>query len=414
MAINRLNHAVLYVRDAERTATFFEDVLGFRRLPDVGAPRRGVPPCRGVDQRPRPRAVLRRRCRRRVAGRPQRGRAVPPRVGGRHARRSRAVVEAPDGRRRPRRRDRPRHRPRVVYGKDPDGLEFELTWIIPAAMLDRRRLAHDHAAARSRRRHRTLRRRHPRRRRDLTPRALTRRHDQLSAGFRSRPSRAAATRRRRRPDRGRPHPRRRARAGARACAAPRTMRRCCATASTAASGRGARTGRRSGSPCGRGRRPGHVPCARARGRAAVGRVRRRHLHGGDLVLGAVGRPVGVLGRHDVGAGDRIVERRVHDALRDPVGDPGVQRRLADAAGERHAVAVADAALLGVGGWMSRTSSRYHSTLRVRRVCEPTLYWLQDPAGREEQRVAAGGALVGRHERASRRTGPCRARTCRRA
>ena len=36
MAINRLNHAVLYVRDADRSATFYEDVLGFRRLPDVG------------------------------------------------------------------------------------------------------------------------------------------------------------------------------------------------------------------------------------------------------------------------------------------------------------------------------------------------------------------------------------------
>jgi catechol-2,3-dioxygenase len=32
MAINRLNHAVLYVRDAERSAAFYEEVLGFRRL----------------------------------------------------------------------------------------------------------------------------------------------------------------------------------------------------------------------------------------------------------------------------------------------------------------------------------------------------------------------------------------------
>jgi catechol-2,3-dioxygenase len=33
MGVNRLNHAVLYVRDADRTAAFYEDVLGFRRLP---------------------------------------------------------------------------------------------------------------------------------------------------------------------------------------------------------------------------------------------------------------------------------------------------------------------------------------------------------------------------------------------
>ena len=30
MGIVRMNHAVLYVRDAERTATFYRDVLGFR------------------------------------------------------------------------------------------------------------------------------------------------------------------------------------------------------------------------------------------------------------------------------------------------------------------------------------------------------------------------------------------------
>lgn len=33
MGVTRLNHAVLYVRDADRTATFYEEVLGFRRLP---------------------------------------------------------------------------------------------------------------------------------------------------------------------------------------------------------------------------------------------------------------------------------------------------------------------------------------------------------------------------------------------
>src|SRR5205823_9818878 len=32
MPINRLNHAVLYVRDAERSAAFYSEVLGFRRL----------------------------------------------------------------------------------------------------------------------------------------------------------------------------------------------------------------------------------------------------------------------------------------------------------------------------------------------------------------------------------------------
>ncbi|MBW3613799.1 MAG: VOC family protein, partial [Actinobacteria bacterium] len=33
MPITRLNHAVLYVRDADRSARFYCEVLGFRRLP---------------------------------------------------------------------------------------------------------------------------------------------------------------------------------------------------------------------------------------------------------------------------------------------------------------------------------------------------------------------------------------------
>jgi catechol-2,3-dioxygenase len=33
MPIQRLNHAVLYVRDAQRSAAFYEEALGFRRIP---------------------------------------------------------------------------------------------------------------------------------------------------------------------------------------------------------------------------------------------------------------------------------------------------------------------------------------------------------------------------------------------
>ena len=43
MGINRLNHAVLYVRDADRTAAFYEDVLGFSRVTmGGGEPIRGA------------------------------------------------------------------------------------------------------------------------------------------------------------------------------------------------------------------------------------------------------------------------------------------------------------------------------------------------------------------------------------
>jgi len=40
MAIKRMNHAVLYVRDAERTFAFYRDILGFRlvgEIPQAGA-----------------------------------------------------------------------------------------------------------------------------------------------------------------------------------------------------------------------------------------------------------------------------------------------------------------------------------------------------------------------------------------
>ena len=36
MPVQRLNHAVLYVRDAQRSAAFYEETLGFVRLTDLG------------------------------------------------------------------------------------------------------------------------------------------------------------------------------------------------------------------------------------------------------------------------------------------------------------------------------------------------------------------------------------------
>ncbi|MDZ4827442.1 MAG: VOC family protein [Actinomycetota bacterium] len=36
-AVRRLNHAVLYVRDARRSATFYEEAFGFEAITEVGA-----------------------------------------------------------------------------------------------------------------------------------------------------------------------------------------------------------------------------------------------------------------------------------------------------------------------------------------------------------------------------------------
>jgi len=134
MGINRLNHAVLYVRDAERTATFFVDVLGFERLDayrvpggafiraggstndhdlglfSVGDAAAASPAGRGavglyhlaweVDTLADLAAFARRL----------------EEVG--------ALVGATD-----------HGTTRALYAKDPDGLEFELTWIVPADQL---------------------------------------------------------------------------------------------------------------------------------------------------------------------------------------------------------------------------------------------------------------------------------------
>lgn len=134
MAINRLNHAVLYVRDADRTATFFEDVLGFERLPQYEHPGMAFLRAEGSTND-------------HDLGLFSVGDAAADSVAGRGAvglyhlgwevdtlgdlarlgerlQAAGALVGATD-----------HGTTRAVYGKDPDGLEFELTWIVPAALL---------------------------------------------------------------------------------------------------------------------------------------------------------------------------------------------------------------------------------------------------------------------------------------
>jgi len=133
MPITRLNHAVLYVRDAERSAAFYADVLGFRRVMSM------------------PGAVFLQ-----AAGSTNdhdlglfsigEGAAPPPAgrsaVGLYHlawevdtldeldrlaetltARGS--LVGASD-----------HGSTKALYAKDPDGIEFEVSWLVPAELLD--------------------------------------------------------------------------------------------------------------------------------------------------------------------------------------------------------------------------------------------------------------------------------------
>jgi catechol-2,3-dioxygenase len=136
LPVTRLNHAVLYVRDVERTAAFYTEVLGFEpiggdaalkgaaflRAPgstndhdiglfEVGSDAAGSQAGRGsvglyhlawevdtLDELERFAGVL--------AG-------------------AGSLVGASD-----------HSTTKSLYAKDPDGLEFEVVWIVPAALLD--------------------------------------------------------------------------------------------------------------------------------------------------------------------------------------------------------------------------------------------------------------------------------------
>ena len=133
MAIKRMNHAVLYVRDAERTFAFYRDVLGFRAVGEMpGATFLQAPDSTndhdlalfsiGAE-----------------AGDSTAGRST---VGLYHIAwevqtlgdlqeiavklaNAGALVGATD-----------HSTTKALYAKDPDGLEFEVCWLVPERFLD--------------------------------------------------------------------------------------------------------------------------------------------------------------------------------------------------------------------------------------------------------------------------------------
>jgi catechol-2,3-dioxygenase len=133
MSVHRLNHAVLYVRDSERSARFYEEVLGFRRLPlpvpgavfmqaagstndhDLGLFSIGE----GAADSP--------------AGRQSVGLYHLAwevdtlqdlnEIGARLSERN-ALVGATD-----------HGTTKALYGKDPDNIEFEVSWLVPADLI---------------------------------------------------------------------------------------------------------------------------------------------------------------------------------------------------------------------------------------------------------------------------------------
>ncbi|HEX2700734.1 MAG TPA: VOC family protein [Acidimicrobiales bacterium] len=133
MAITRLNHAVLYVRDAERSAAFYTEALGFRAvmttpgaffLQASGSTNDHDLGLFSIGEE---------------AGASQAGRqtvglyhlawevdtlAELERVAGVLAERGALVGSSDHG------------STKALYARDPDGIEFEVSWLVPAGLLD--------------------------------------------------------------------------------------------------------------------------------------------------------------------------------------------------------------------------------------------------------------------------------------
>ena len=132
MGIHRLNHAVLYVRDVERTKAFYEGILGFRVVMEMPGAAFFQAPGSSNDH---------------DLGTFQIGSAAASSDAGRSTvglyhlawevdtlaelqrlavalRASGALVGASD-----------HGTTKSLYAKDPDGLEFEVVWLIPATLL---------------------------------------------------------------------------------------------------------------------------------------------------------------------------------------------------------------------------------------------------------------------------------------
>jgi catechol-2,3-dioxygenase len=140
MPISRLNHAVLYVRDAERSAAFYADVLGFSRL-DMGGMKGAAFMQAPGSTNDHDLGLF----------------SIGPEAADSGAGRTNvglyhlawevdtldelerlaqalsdhgALVGASD-----------HGTTKALYAKDPDGLEFEVSWLVPAALIDESVLA---------------------------------------------------------------------------------------------------------------------------------------------------------------------------------------------------------------------------------------------------------------------------------
>jgi catechol-2,3-dioxygenase len=139
MPIFRLNHAVLYVRDTERSVAFYRDVLGFRTVMTMAGTAAFIQAPGSTNDHDLGLFQLGAGAGPSEAGRRTVGLyhlawevdtlAELERLAGRLAEAG-ALVGASD-----------HGTTKSLYAKDPDGLELEVAWVVPAALLDDAALA---------------------------------------------------------------------------------------------------------------------------------------------------------------------------------------------------------------------------------------------------------------------------------
>ncbi|HTG46768.1 MAG TPA: VOC family protein [Actinomycetota bacterium] len=133
MPVTRLNHAVLFVRDVERSVAFYQEVLGFERVMGMPGAAFLQAPASSNDH---------------DLGLFEIGSGAGPTTAGRSSvglyhlawevdtldelerialklREAGALTGASD-----------HSTTKALYAKDPDGLEFEVSWLLPADLID--------------------------------------------------------------------------------------------------------------------------------------------------------------------------------------------------------------------------------------------------------------------------------------
>ena len=134
MPIQRLNHAVLYVRDVGRSVAFYTETLGFRVVMEMPGQAAFLQAAASTNDHDLGLFAIGDRAGASTAGRSTVGLyhlawevdtlAELQRISGVLTERG-ALVGASD-----------HGSTKALYAKDPDGIEFEVSWLVPAALLD--------------------------------------------------------------------------------------------------------------------------------------------------------------------------------------------------------------------------------------------------------------------------------------